>query len=97
MEKRVEITGALIERLADLARIKITGMEKERLKSDLESILKYVEMIRTAQPVGCGRTVFGTLENFRADLPGACLKTSEIMKLAPDRIDDYFKVPLVIE
>jgi len=88
-----------VEHVARLARIAVSGEEKERFTSQLAAILNYVDQLSTAdtsaiepmaQPI--------PLQNvFRADEAKKSGLEEKILANAPERMDRFFKVQKVIE
>ncbi len=88
-----------IEQIAELARLSLKPAEKEKLKKDLESILAYVEQLKQVPTDHVEPTSHVlNLENvFREDKTRPCDVREEVLKHAPHREGNFFKVPKVIE
>jgi len=91
------ITVKDIEKLAELARLKISDEEKKHLASEIESILTYVSQIKDAasrgtQEVSHHRNVM-RLDSVYHE---SALFTEAILKEAPDREGDYIKVKKIL-
>ncbi len=88
-----------IEQIAELARLSLKPEEKEKLRKDLESILSYVEQLKgvpTEQAEPTSHVL--NLENvFRKDEVKPCDIREDVLKHAPQREGNFFKVPKVIE
>jgi len=93
------ITSQTVKYVAELARIKITEEEIEFLKEQLGKILEYINSLKevNTDKVEPTRGVFFQENRLREDIP--CKKDifKEILKNAPQKEDNYFKVPKVIE
>jgi len=93
------ITPQTVKYVAELARIKITEEEIEFLKEQLGKILEYINNLKEVDTdkVEPTRGVFFQENRLREDIP--CKKDifKEILKNAPRKEDNYFKVPKVIE
>jgi aspartyl-tRNA(Asn)/glutamyl-tRNA(Gln) amidotransferase subunit C len=104
------ITTAEIQKLAELARLKIAPEEQESLRSEIESILGYVDQIKKAAQVSgdsknAGSPVVGvgTLHNVMRE-DGEPHRPSEftekILSVAPARGDgadgNYLKVKKIM-
>jgi len=93
------ITPQTVKYVAELARIKITEEEIEFLKEQLGKILEYINNLKEVDTdkVEPTRGVFFQENRLREDIP--CKKDifKEILKNAPQKEDNYFKVPKVIE
>lgn len=88
-----------IEQIAELARLSLKPEEKARLKKDLESILAYVEQLKTVPTEAVEPTSHVlNLENvFREDSVRPSAVRDEVLKHAPEREGNFFKVPKIIE
>ena len=88
-----------IEQIAELARLSLKPEEKAKLKKDLESILAYVEQLKAVPTDSVEPTSHAlNLENvFRDDKVHPSEVRDEVLKHAPRREGNFFKVPKVIE
>ena len=93
------VGGNEVEKLADLARIKLSDNEVEGLVSDFQKILSYFEELkdidtRNVEPVSGGSFL---LNVHRHDEDG--LKTDaereDLVKAFPEKEGEYLKVPAV--
>ncbi len=88
-----------VEYVAKLARIELAEEEKNVLTSQLNSILDHIEKLNELDTKGVEPT-FHALDVrnvFRDDEVCPSLPTEEVMKNAPARDGDLFKVPKIIE
>ena len=93
------ITLKEIEKLADLARIKLDDSEKEGLTKDIDSILAYVDQIKEATVNMDYTPVPGAVHNaFRDDTTITTSPESReaILNEAPDREGDFVAVKKII-
>ena len=97
MDKKV-IDKKDVEYLGNLARIFLTEDEKENLCADLEKILKYVSQLEKVDTENVEPTyhVLPVKNAFRKDEVRQSFPKEEILKNAPDRKGDFFKVPKII-
>lgn len=88
-----------IEQIAELARLSLKPEEKAKLKKDLESILAYVEQLKQVPTDKIEPTSHVlNLENvFRPDEVRPTDVREDILKHAPHREGNFFKVPKIIE
>lgn len=88
-----------IEQIAELARLSLQSEEKAKLKKDLESILSYVDELKAVPTDHVEPTSHVlNLENvFREDKAHPCDIREDILKHAPHREGNFFKVPKVID
>jgi aspartyl-tRNA(Asn)/glutamyl-tRNA(Gln) amidotransferase subunit C len=87
-----------VEYVARLARLKLSEEEKVKFQKELESIINYFDQLKTVNTEDVPPTSqVIPLENvLREDQIKKSLSTKEALANAPDRKDDYFKVPQVI-
>jgi len=93
-----------VERVAELAHLKLTRDEAASMLQDLNSILGYVaqlDELETGSVVPLSQVseliVAGDAGSLRADELKPSLDRSEVMRQAPDTDQAFFKVPKVIE
>jgi len=90
-----------VEHIAKLARIELTEKEKEKFSTELSSILDYIDKLNQAETgkIAAIAQITGLKNISRNDDSG--IKNQElrekILKAAPSRKDDYFKVPKILE
>lgn len=92
------ITKNDILKVAALARLDLTPEELDRFSKDLAQILTYVEQIQKVDTEGIvPQSQFIKAENvFRSDSIRPSLPRSEALANAPDRDEEYFRVPRVL-
>ena len=97
------VTEKEVERVAELAHLKLTPEETGRMLHDLNAILGHVAELNELDTVGVqplasvnelGDLPAGAL---RADRVEPCLDRAAVMAQAPDSNGVFFKVPKVIE
>lgn len=88
-----------IEHVALLARLELSEEEKELLASQLGDILTYIEKLKELDTSKVEPMAYATATTniFREDEPRPSLKLEEALKNAPDKLQDFFKVPKVID
>lgn len=88
-----------VEYVARLARIELAEEEKNLLISQLNSILGHIEKLNELDTEGVEPTfhVLDVRNVFREDEVRPSLPAEEILKNAPARDGDFFKVPKIIE
>jgi aspartyl-tRNA(Asn)/glutamyl-tRNA(Gln) amidotransferase subunit C len=94
----MEVNDALIDKLALLARLEIVPEEKERLKSDLQKMIAFVEQLQLLNTEG-EEPVLQMSSNtdvLRDDQEKHSLSREEALKNAPQTDGQYFMVPKVI-
>ena len=88
-----------INSLLDLARMKITDKEKEKLENDIKGILDYVEQIEEASVDMDVRAKTGVLYNVMRDDVSpheSGMYTDLILQSAPVTKDGYIQVKKII-
>jgi aspartyl-tRNA(Asn)/glutamyl-tRNA(Gln) amidotransferase subunit C len=95
----MEVNKALIERLAGLARLKLSEEEIREFQKDLSHILAFVEELNEPDLEGMEPLEYITAKRniLREDEPRLELKKEEALKNAPLHDSDYFKVPKVLK
>ncbi|RKY31459.1 MAG: Asp-tRNA(Asn)/Glu-tRNA(Gln) amidotransferase subunit GatB [Candidatus Omnitrophota bacterium] len=87
-----------IEYLSRLARIKLNEEEKERFEKELKKIIDYVSKLKEVDTENIEPTyhVLPVTNVFREDKVEKSLDIEEVLKNAPDRFKNFFKVPRII-
>ena len=91
-----------VKHIAKLARIRLNEKEVEKFKRELSSVLDYVEKLKevdteNVEPIS---QVTGLENVMREDIPARDKKKerrNKLIKQAPRRKGDYFKVPRILE
>ena len=88
-----------VEHIAHLARLRLSQEEKEKFGAQLSSILTYVEKLNELDTSGVEPTshVLAMANVLREDALRPSLPTDEALLNAPDRTDDFYRVPKIIE
>ncbi|MCL4548025.1 MAG: Asp-tRNA(Asn)/Glu-tRNA(Gln) amidotransferase subunit GatC [Bacteroidetes bacterium] len=92
------VTKENVEYIAALARLKFNDVELENYTHQLNDILKYVEKLNELNTDDV-EPLSHPVENinvFREDKLKPSISTEEALKNAPNRTDEFFKVPKVI-
>ena len=95
----MKLTQTEVDHIANLARLKISGAEKEKFAEQLSSILEYVNQLKGVATAGVEETAqVIKLENaLRADEVDYCAVETrhQILKNAPEIEDDLVKTKSV--
>lgn len=85
--------------VAHLARLHLSEKEIAHFTGQLEAILKYINKLKQVDISGVEPTshVFPQKNIFREDSLKPSLPVKEVLKNAPSKQADFFKVPKVIE
>jgi aspartyl-tRNA(Asn)/glutamyl-tRNA(Gln) amidotransferase subunit C len=88
-----------IEHVARLARLDLSSEEKQRLRDQLGQILEHAAKVGevAADDVPPTASAIARVNVFREDEVEPSLPVDEVLKNAPDREDDRFKVPRIVE
>jgi len=94
----MEVNDALIDKLANLARLSFEPDEKERLKKDLQKMIAFVEQLKELDTEGelPVLQMSSNTDVLREDELKATLSRYEALKNAPITDGVFFKVPKVI-
>ncbi len=93
------ITKKDIEKIASLARIHLAEGETDTLAKNLESILGYVQKLKTldvrhVEPTSHAMPIQNV---YRDDIVKTSLDQKDALKIAPQKHNGFFKVPQIIE
>jgi aspartyl-tRNA(Asn)/glutamyl-tRNA(Gln) amidotransferase subunit C len=93
------ITREEVLQVARLARLALSSAEGDKIREQLDSILSYIRQLDCLDTSGVVPTShaieMGT--PFRDDSVQPFGEKEEILKNAPDREEDFFRVPRIIE
>lgn len=94
-----KITRAEVEHVARLARLELSQEERERMTSQLDAILGYMDALNALDTSGIEptTTVIPMVSVMREDVVRPSLDREEALANAPDREDMFFRVPRIIE
>jgi aspartyl-tRNA(Asn)/glutamyl-tRNA(Gln) amidotransferase subunit C len=95
----MEVNDALIENLANLARLQFNEEEKEEIKKDLQRMISFVEKLNELNTDGVEPLLHMTDEVnvLREDEIHGSISREEALQNAPSTDGVYFKVPKVIK
>lgn len=95
----MEITKKDVCHIADLARLKFSEEEIDGIQKDLTNILTYVEELKDVASEETEITVNPIYDEnrFRDDVVVEDMKTQAFLQNAPDSLENYLRVPNVIE
>src|SRR5258706_13421920 len=95
----MEVSDAMIEKLAHLARLKFNDAEKEEIKHDLQRMITFVEKLNELDLEGVDPLVHMSNEVnvLREDEIEGSISRQEALKNAPLHDEQFFKVPKVLK
>jgi aspartyl-tRNA(Asn)/glutamyl-tRNA(Gln) amidotransferase subunit C len=96
----MSVTIKEVEHIAKLAKLSFTEEEKTKLQGEMNKVLAYIDKLDEIP----GLDEIKPLENinetenvFREDIAEVCLTKEEALKNAPEKTDNFFKVPKVLD
>jgi aspartyl-tRNA(Asn)/glutamyl-tRNA(Gln) amidotransferase subunit C len=95
----MEVNEAMVDKLANLARLKFDDAEKEAIKNDLQKMIKFVEKLNELDTTGVEPLLHmsGNVNVLRADEVKGSISREEGLKNAALHDEHFFKVPKVIK
>ena len=95
----MKIDQTLIEKLAKLSQLDFSQEAKSKMEQDLNKILAFVDELNTLNTDDIEPLVYINEEvnKLREDKVGQHLPKEKVLKNAPDKDSDYFKVPTVLK
>jgi len=95
----MEVTDALVDKLAHLSRLEFNAADKEAIKNDLQLMISFVEKLdeldlEGTEPLLHMSTDINVLRN---DEIKESVTRDEALRNAPAHNDKFFKVPKVIK
>ena len=95
----MEVNTALVEKLANLSRLKFDEAAKESIKADLQSIIQFVEKLSELDTTGVPPLLHmsDNVNILREDEIKDSIERREGLKNAPVQDGVFFKVPKVIK
>jgi len=99
MDNKIKVNEKLITNLSRLAKLKFDKTATEKMKSDLERILNFVESMSKVDTNGIEPLIYMNEEKGRLRLDEIANEISQqdALKNAPQKDSDYFKVPTVLK
>jgi aspartyl-tRNA(Asn)/glutamyl-tRNA(Gln) amidotransferase subunit C len=88
-----------VDKIAHLARLELTGDEKQEMIKDMNKILGFMDKLNEIDTSGIEPLVYmtGEVNVFREDMIKVEITHEEALQNAPKHDTDYFLVPKVIE
>ena len=95
----MQITKEEVEKVAKLARLELTEVEKTAFTKQLSQILTHVETLKQYDTAGVEptATVLGQVNVFRTDEVRPSLPVEKAVANAPESAEGFFIVPKIIE
>ncbi|WP_421988484.1 Asp-tRNA(Asn)/Glu-tRNA(Gln) amidotransferase subunit GatC [Roseococcus sp.] len=97
----MSLDAATVRRVANLARLRLDETEVEKLQSELNGILGWIEQLQAVDTDGVepmsGGSPMAVALPWRQDAVTDGGQADAVLRNAPDREGEYFGVPKVIE
>ncbi|MAU36700.1 MAG: Asp-tRNA(Asn)/Glu-tRNA(Gln) amidotransferase GatCAB subunit C [Flavobacteriales bacterium] len=95
----MKVNDKLIANLSRLAKLKFDSKSAEKIKSDLNTILKFVDIISKTDTNSLKPLIYISEETnvLRKDEVTNQVSQEDALKNAPGKDSDYFKVPTVLK
>ncbi|TDH27879.1 Asp-tRNA(Asn)/Glu-tRNA(Gln) amidotransferase subunit GatC [Segetibacter sp. 3557_3] len=92
------VDNVLVDKLAELSRLKFEEHEKEGIKENLQKMISFIEKLNELDTTGVEPLLFmtDTVNNWREDEVKGSISREEALKNAPSADTGFFKVPKVI-
>ncbi len=95
----MKITEEIIDHIAHLSRLEFEGEDKKVIIQDLERILGMMDTLQQIPTDDVEPLIFMTDEynSLRDDVSEISLSQQEVLKNAPKKDSDYFRIPKVLD
>jgi len=94
-----EISRQEVEHVAKLAHLALTDEELERIGKELNRILDHFRALAEidTSDVPITSHAIPMVNVYREDAPGESLPVAAVVQNAPDGVDEFFRVPRIVE
>ena len=95
----MEITNEIVDHIAHLSRLEFEGDKKTAIREDMQRIILFMDKLREVNTDDVEPLIFMTNEvnNLREDVAITTLSQKEVLKNAPKKDSDYFRIPKVLD
>jgi aspartyl-tRNA(Asn)/glutamyl-tRNA(Gln) amidotransferase subunit C len=95
----MKIDRPLLDKIAHLARLEFEEKDAEKMMQDMTAIVEWVEKLKEVDTEGIEplTTMSHEINVLREDEVKGHLPHDEVLKNAPKKDSDYFRVPKVLE
>ena len=95
----MKVDKTLVDKLAELAKLEFDETAKEKMVSDMKKMISFIDKLEEIDTESIEPLVYINEETnvFRDDEVGLHSTKDDVLKNAPQKDSDYFKVPKVIE
>lgn len=95
----MKITDETVDHIAHLARLEFEGEAKTAIKQDMENIISFMEVLQQVDTENVEPLIFMSdeINRLREDVAEVTLTQAEVLKNAPKKDSDYFRIPKVLD
>lgn len=95
----MKITDEIVDHIAHLARLEFEGNSKEEIKKDMENIINFMDVLQQVKTENVEPLIFMSdeINRLREDVAEVTLTQDEVLKNAPKKDSDYFRIPKVLD
>ena len=95
----MELSADEVRKVARLSRLALSDEQVERYRAQLGAVLGYVERLKEVDVAGVEPLtgVAEAVNRLAEDVPGPTLSNETLMKMAPEVMAPFVKVPKVLE
>ena len=95
----MKVDEAMVDKIANLARLELTDDEKQRMLTDMNKILEFMSVLNEVDTTGVEPLVYLTdaTNNTREDEVKQVITHEQALLNAPKHDKDFFLVPKVID
>jgi aspartyl-tRNA(Asn)/glutamyl-tRNA(Gln) amidotransferase subunit C len=95
----MKITRELLDKIAHLARLEFDEKDSEKMMQDMTAIVSWVEKLKEVDTTGIEplTSMSHEINALREDEVKNQLSQEEVLKNAPRKNENYFRVPKVLE
>ena len=95
----MEVNDALVDKLANLARLQFDDAEKSAIKNDLQRMIQFVEKLNELDTTGVAPLLHmsDNINALREDVVKDSISREEGLQNAPLKDEQFFKIPKVIK
>ncbi len=95
----MKLNKALIKKISDLAHLEFDGESLNMIQKDMHDMLNYINKIKEIDTQNIQPLINPIEEEseLREDKAKESIKKTDLLKNAPDKNSDYFKVPKFIK
>ncbi len=95
----MKITDELLDKIAHLSKLHLSGEERDELKEDFQRMLDFVDKLQEVDTTGVEPLIHMTdaVNRLREDKPQPPLSQEALLKNAPQSDGTHFMVPKVVK